>query len=322
MKKPRHHHYVPRFYLGGFADPDILERDKKEVIWVYEKGKDVRRSSPENEARQRDYYTFVQNASRNVEIETWLGNLESLVAPIISSLARNPRHISDSEKQLLAVFIGTMQMRTPAGRYLSDSRMEPLTAKLMKEAASDTAKFRAFAEENHLLPASNEEFDLEGIRQGILAGRGDEIAAQEDTKLLSIIEIGKMVAEVLLNMSWQTFPSGECESFLISDDPVIAHVINQQSNKVHLRMGVGTPGVNVWFPLCRTICLRIVKGEESGLAQWVPAGIRYVNKMTIMCAERWVYASERPERIKSLMDKKGSQVSVKTVDFRFEGRNY
>jgi Protein of unknown function (DUF4238) len=322
MKKPRHHHYVPRFYLGGFADADILARDKKEVIWVYEKGKDVRRSSPENEAKQRDYYAFVENDSRRVEVEEWFGGLEAIVAPIISNLAQNPRHITDSERQILAVFIGTMQMRTPSGRYLSDMRTEPLAAQLIKEAASDPARFRAFAEENRLLTEGTGEFDLEEIRHGILSGRSDEIAAREDTKLFSIIEIGKMVAEVLLNMSWQTICSGERDSFLISDDPVIAHVIDQRSNKLHLRMGVATPGANVWFPLCRTICLRIVKGDECGFGQWVPAGIRFVNKMTMMCAERWVYASERSEKIKSLFDKKGGQCSVKTVDFRFEGRTY
>jgi hypothetical protein len=322
MTGPRQQHYVPRFYLSGFADPDILAHEKKEVIWVYERGKDVRRSFPNNEAKQRDYYTFVENGSRNVEIETWFGNLESFVAPIISDLAQNPRRITDSEKQTLAVFIGTMQMRTPSGRYLSDNRTEPLASKLMKEAASDAAKFRAFAKENYLLPEGNEKFDLEEIRQGVLAGRSDEIAAREDNKLLSIIEIGKMVADVLLDMSWQTFCSGQHESFLISDDPVIAHVIDPQTNRVHLRMGVGSPGVNVWFPLCRSICVRIVKGEEPGYAQWVPAGIRYVNKIMIMCAERWVYASERSQRIKSLLDKKGGVFSAKTVDFRFEGRSY
>jgi Protein of unknown function (DUF4238) len=211
-------------------------------------------------------------------------------------------------------------MRTPAGRYLSDYRTEPLASKLMKEAASDAEKFRAFAEENYLLPEGSEEFDLEEIRQGILAGRGDELAAREDMKLLSIIEIGKMVAEILLDMSWQTICSGENESFLISDDPVIAHVIDQRSNRLHLRMGVATPGVNVWFPLCHTICLRIVKGEESGFGRWISAGIRYVNKMTIMCVERWVYASERSAKIKSLVDKKDGQFSVKAVDSHFEGR--
>jgi hypothetical protein len=322
MKEPRQQHYIPRFYLSGFCDAGVLARDKEEVIWVYEKGKDVLRSSPENEARQRDYYTFVQNGSRNVEIEAWLGNLEALVAPIISNLAQSPRHITDSEKEVLALFIGTMQMRTPAGRYFSENRTGPFATKLMREAAADPVKFRAFAEENYLLPGDDEEFDLEEVRQDTLAGRGEELAGREGLKLLSIFEIGKMVAEVLLTMSWQTFCSGERESFLISDDPVIAHVIDQQSNRLHLRMGVGTPGVNVWFPLCRTVCLRIVKGEESGFGRWVPTGIRYVNKMMIMCAERWVYASERSEKIKALVNKMGGQFSVRTVDLHFEGRRY
>ncbi len=322
MREPRQLHYIPRFYLSGFADPGILARDKKEIIWVYEKGKGVRRSSPENEARQRDYYTFVENGTRNVEIEAWLGNLEATVAPIISDLSNNPRHITDSEKQILAVFIGTMQMRTPAGRYLSDTETEPLAAKLMKEAASDPATFRAFAEENYLVPGPDEPFDLEEVRGDILAGRGEELAARPGMNLLSIIEVGKMVAEVLLSMGWQTFPSGDRESFLISDDPVISHVIDKLTKLLHLRMGVATPGVNVWFPLCRALCLRMVKGEESGFGRWVPAGIRFLNKMTIMCAERWVYASERSEKIGALVDKKGGQFSAKTVDFHFEGRKY
>src|SRR5260221_5770537 len=322
MKEPRQQHFIPRFYLSGFADPGFLARNKKEVIWVYEQGKELRRSSPANEARQRDYYTFVQNGSRNVEIEGWLGNLEALVDPIISDLARSPRTIQDSENQVLALFIGTMQMRTPAGRHFSENRTGPLATTLMKEAAADPARFRAFAEENYLLPDDDEQFDLEEVRQSIVAGRGEELAAREGLKLLSIFEIGKMVAEVLLDMSWQTFCSGDDESFLISDDPVLSHVIDQQSNRLHLRMGVGTPGVNVWFPLCRTVCVRIVRGEESGFGQWVPAGIRYVNKMMIMCAERWVYASERSEKVRTLVIKRGGQFSVRTVDLHFEGRRY
>ncbi len=322
MKSPRQQHYIPRFYLSGFVDPSIFARDRKEVIWVYERGKDVRRSSPEKEARQRDYYTFEQSGFRNVEIEEWFGKLEAAVAPIISNLATSPRHVTESEKQILALFIGTMQMRTPAGRYFSDNRTEPLASKLMKEAAADPAKFRAFVEENYLVPSDEEEFDLEEVRRDILAGRGDELAARDDLKLLSIIEIGKMVADVLLSMNWQTFCSGERESFLISDDPVISHVIDQRTNRLHLRMGAATPGVNVWFPLCRTICLRIVRGEESGFGQWVPAGIRYLNKMMIMCAERWVYGSARSEKVKALVDKRGGQFSVRTVDLHFQGQRY
>jgi hypothetical protein len=54
----------------------------------------------------------------------------------------------------------------------------------------------------------------------------------------------------------------------------------------------------------------------------VPAGIRYVNKMMIMCAERWVYASERSEKVRALVNKREANSSVRTVDLHFEGRRY
>lgn len=321
MGEPRQQHYVPRFYLSGFTDPEIAAREKKDVIWVYEKGKAARRSSPEKEAKQRDYYTFIRDGSRDAQIEAWLGDLEAAVAPLILSLSNDPRPVTDSEKQLLAVFIGTMQMRTPAGRFLADNKTEPLAAKLMKEAASDPVTFRAFAEENGRVPGPEDEFDLEEVRKDILAGRAEELAAQPGMNLLGIVEVGKMVADVLLNMSWQLFES-EDEPFLISDDPVVCHVISKGTGMLHLRMGVASPGANVWFPLCRTACLRIVKGEESGVGRWVPAGVRFLNKMAIMCAERWVFASQQSDRIKALVDKKGGQASSKTVDFHFQGQRY
>jgi Protein of unknown function (DUF4238) len=315
------HHYIPRFYLSGFVDPDILDSEGKEVLWVYEREKQIRRSSPTNEARQRDYYGLVAEGSRNVEVETWLGNLENEVAPIIASIVKDRRHVTDAEKELLANFIGTMQGRTPAGRWFAENKVGPLTNQIIKEAAADSEKFRSFIEENYHLP-EDEGVDLEEVRRDILAGRGEHLSARQDFKLISIIEVGKMVAEVLLSMNWQTIHSEEHEPFLTSDDPVISHVIDERANLLRFRMGVASPGANIWFPLSRTACLRMTKDSEAGVGQWVPAGIRYLNKMVIMCADRWVYASEQSAKIKSLFDRKGGLANVRTVDFRFEDLKY
>jgi hypothetical protein len=233
MNEPRLQHYIPRFYLNGFTDPGILSREKKEIIWVYERGKQPRRSSPKNEARQRDFYSFVKDRSRNVDVETWFGNLEDQVAPIIARLVKDRRHITETEKQWLALFIGTMQMRTPAGRWLSETRVDPLVTQIMNEAAANAARFRSFIEENYHLP-DDEGFDLEEVRQDILAGRGEELSARQDLKLLTIIEVGSMVAQVLFEMNWQTIYSENQEFFLTSDDPVISHVIDERSNRAQL----------------------------------------------------------------------------------------
>lgn len=321
MRGPRLHHYVPRFYLKGFADPSILKRENKEAIWIYEKGKEPRRSAPEKEARERDFYSWVAGDTRNLDVEHWFGNLENQIAPIITSLSEAPREVASSEKELLALFIGTMQQRTPAARWLAENRMDPLISKLMKETAADPVTFRSFVEENRPFPEEGEAFDLEEIRQDILAGRGDVIAENPEHKLLSIIEVGKMVAKVLLEMNWQTIYSEDQDHFLTSDDPVISFVVDA-SEKLQLRAGVGTPGVDVWFPLSHTICLRMNKDCEAGLGRWLSAGIRMINKLLIICAHRFVYACERSDHLKRLMNKKGSQVSVKVADLRFEGQSF
>lgn len=321
MNVPRMQHYIPRFYLSGFADPNILDTEGREVLWVYERGKQIRRSSPTNEARQRDYYSLVAEGCRNVEVETWLGNLENEVAPIIADLVRDRRHVTEREKQTLALFIGIMQERTPAGRWFAENKVGPLTNQIIKEAAGDPEKFRSFIEDNYRLP-EEEGVDLEEVRRDILAGRGEQLSALQDFKLTSIIEVGKMVADVLLGMNWQTIHSEEQEPFLTSDDPVVRHVLDERSNRLHFRMGVASHGVNVWFPLCRTACVRITRESEDGVGRWVPAGIRYLNKMVIMCADRWVYASGYSAKIKSLFDRKGGLANVRTVDFRFNNLKY
>jgi hypothetical protein len=66
-KPPRKHHYIPRFYLDGFAS-----RQPKPRLWVYEKGRDARKSTPKLEGCQRDFYTFEQNGEKDFEFEEWL----------------------------------------------------------------------------------------------------------------------------------------------------------------------------------------------------------------------------------------------------------
>jgi hypothetical protein len=320
MKKPRLQHYIPRFYLKGFTDPIALQRNGRDVVWVYEKGREPRRSSPNSEAKERDFYSSDEGNSQNLELESWLANLENQVAPIIARLMRDRRQPGNAEREWLALFVGTMQTRTPAGRWLSENRVSRLAMQLIKEAAADPDKFRKFVDENGGLP--EEDFDIEHVRGEILSDHHEVLSGSRDLNLLSIAAVGQMVARVLLGMNWQTIDSEGHEFFLTSDDPVIVHALDERSNKLHLRMGVGSPGVNVWFPLCRTLCLRMGKDLEPGYATWVDRGIRYVNKMIAMCAHRWVFASKRSEKIKSLVNRRGGLFNVKTVDLRFEGRKY
>jgi hypothetical protein len=65
-KPSRKHHYIPRFYVAGFASVGPKPR-----LWVYEKGRDPRKSTPKLEGCQRDFYTREENGEKHFAFEDW-----------------------------------------------------------------------------------------------------------------------------------------------------------------------------------------------------------------------------------------------------------
>lgn len=328
MSEPRQHHYIPRSYLTGFVDPRILRREGRETLWVYERGQRPRASSPAKEARQRDFYSYPEGAARNTSVEEWLSILEQAVAPIIRSLRQTRRNITESEKELLALFVGTMRVRTPAQRRLAENRINPFANKTMKEAAAEYSTFSAFVAQNYD-PAYVENFDpkdpleVEALRLAILDGKLEQASSGPDFELSSMIEVGKKIGGLLLEMNWQVLHADDHEPFLTSDDPVVNFTMDEQRNKLFLRQGETQPGVKVFFPLCREICVLVAKDRQPGYGDWTSrAAVRALNKLVLMSADRWAYASEQSNKIKFLLDRKGGKHSVDTEDFRYQGRKY
>jgi hypothetical protein len=315
---PRQHHFLPRFYLDGFCDPAVLSREGKKVVWVYEKGKSPRRSNPQNEARERDFYTFDKDGTKDLRAEEWLGKVEQTVAPIIRRLHDARYELTAVEREWLAIFVGTMNTRTPAGRRLMEGHFGPTTSRLMKEAATDIDTFRSLCQ--GLKRPLDPEVDIEEVRRDILEGKGEIISERPDFKLASVIDVGLMEAEVLLELSWQIVHAEGTEYFLTSDDPVVAGVWEKEKQLARFHMGFNVVGVDIYFPMTRSLCLRMKRGIDPGPCRVPDRGIRYFNKTTLMCAHRRVYAAEHSPRLKRLFDKRGCQASVETVRLEWEGQ--
>ena len=61
--KAKKQHYVPRFYLEGFTN-SLEEERGRSVLWVYEKGREPRRSAPKNEAFEKYFYEYPKGEER------------------------------------------------------------------------------------------------------------------------------------------------------------------------------------------------------------------------------------------------------------------
>lgn len=105
------HHYLPQFYLRGFADENGF-------FTIYDKElKIFRRSKPEHEFYEKNKNSIDINGEKSLIIEQAYSHLESVLAPVLVAVekSKHDEHILNSDLIVrLIFFIETIRWRNPA----------------------------------------------------------------------------------------------------------------------------------------------------------------------------------------------------------------
>jgi hypothetical protein len=312
--QPRQQHFIPRFYLEGFCDPLLLKRDGKNVLWVYEQSKSIRRSAPQKEARVRDFYTLTSaTGERDLRYEEWLSGVEENAARVI----RNPiPPFTEEDRGWLALFVGTLFTRTPLGREINDTRVGPAVDRFITTAAQDPDRFVKFISD--LKPDEMQGIDPEEVRLRILEGRAEELCQTLEHKLACVAYVGAMCGEELLKKDWQVVFANEEEFFLTSDSPVVP-VAWESHDKAYFNAGFAPEGSDIYFPLTREACLHMRKGITPGTYVIRDRGVRYINNLIMKGAHKRIYAAERSNLIQTAFEKNGCQFPAQSFQPRWDG---
>lgn len=123
MSVPKRHHLLPAFYLHGFCDKDLHQKEDHENrpnrcrVWIYDRTQDsVRVGGVANVAVEKHFYSAdIPGGGRDPEPEQKLSVLEGEAARIIQALGYG-QNLSMPERAKLARFIGVMKFRTPSFR--------------------------------------------------------------------------------------------------------------------------------------------------------------------------------------------------------------
>ncbi|MCA8476429.1 DUF4238 domain-containing protein [Burkholderia multivorans] len=107
--KPRHHHFVPRFYLEGFCVEDAPG------LAVYDRVRNAYRTQrPAEVAHRRDYYAYEdEQGNRFFDIEVALSEVETAASRSIQRVD-NGGDLSDEDRMVLATYVAFQHTRTPA----------------------------------------------------------------------------------------------------------------------------------------------------------------------------------------------------------------
>ena len=126
----RNHHYVPRFYLKGFSDPD-LQNDQLHVI-----DKEDRRhfvTTPPNIALQRDFNRINIPGHSIDEIERHLARIEGRAATVLRSITKNAKLPEDDiDMDYLIVFVAILAANNPKIRDLLIDRDRETFRQMMR----------------------------------------------------------------------------------------------------------------------------------------------------------------------------------------------
>lgn len=255
------HHYVPQFYLRGFA-PDGR-------IWAHDRERQLSfQSSVKGVANENGMYSE--------EIESFLA--QEIEGPTISALTkiRGREKISDDERTALARYIVLLSKRVPDGRERAMQIVPEVADQILQE----------ITDELDAAAAANPEFADRATR--LKARVAKAVAEQKNNPSPALwyssfsSVSGVRLVEALLSMNW-VFMSNTQLQFLTSDNPVF----------FFRSEGIGGPKAELSVPLSASIALwatrsSVPPGEFLTVTR---SAVREVNRRTAHNSTRLVYSA-------------------------------
>jgi hypothetical protein len=289
-KLTRKQHIVTRRLLANFVDKDG-------VLWAYEKNRPVRRSRPENECHQRDFYEYEVNgrATKN-RYENWLARIEADATPLIELLIAR-RQLAREQAVVISSFIASLFARSRKVRSQISTAM--------------VAKFRGQAKDPSFVRNLQYQFFLTGELRSTeeLQRDVDELRETMDKSpsfyhVVGLLHRTRVVAEAIMRKSWQTIEVAPDMFFVTSDCPV--STVELVDGRVLPGVGFGKENAAVFLPLTPR---HVFVASRTGWPEIADSRfVQSLNRLTVQFAHRNVYANTASAALRVSVDAEINQL--------------
>jgi hypothetical protein len=283
-KLARKQHIVTRALLAKFVDRDG-------VLWVYEKNIPVRRSRPESECHQRDFFEYeVNGRTTQNRYENWLARLETDAIPLLDLLTKR-RPLAQGQAVVVSSFIASLFART---RKFRDQISSAMVAKFRDQTKNPS--FVRDLQYQHLL--AGELRFTEDVQREVDELRKAMESSPSFYHVVGLPHRTRVVAEAIMRKSWSTIEAPPDMFFVTSDCPV--STVEFVDGKVLPGVGFGKENAAIFLPLtprhvfaaCRVGCPEIAD----------PRFVESLNRLTVHFAQRNVYANTHSAALQVLVD--------------------
>lgn len=277
------HHYIPQYYLKGFASPD------GDMIWVYEKGGSLKfPANIKKIAQKTNYYS--------TEVERYLANeIEGPANSVIKKI-RDRKQLTQSEKEKLAIYMVVMLKRVPQSK-IRMKKTAPIVAQSLQQKWDK--------EISKLILENPSQTDLfEKRRAEIKANLNKYSKNLPKDFWLELIppERTPNSVKVIPEMTWLFLTCEKFPAFLTCDNPVF----------YFQGIGVGKPESEITFPISSNIVLWATwrSDIQKEYSQIKNQAIKEINRRTATNATRFIYHARDEDWIPRFINKREHQLNL------------
>lgn len=278
---PKRHHYLPEFYLRGFAPDGLLH--------VYDRAdKAYRKQTPKNTAVESHFYTIEnEDGERSAAVEGLLAQVDDAAANVIAKvIARDA--LSDRERADLALFVALLRSRTPdydkGYREMTDKMAREIARLVYPDETAVAEDIRRFEQETGKSLGVPPAVALEMLHSQELM-----YVPHRNETIRAMLLLSTQIAPAFAAMTWTVLHAPPKRAFVTSDAPLVTYPPRGWDSHGWMGIGLLTPGVENVVPMTAKAALAITQGEKD-LRHW-PASdfaVQITNNGTARRSDRYI----------------------------------
>ena len=315
------HHLVPQFYLRGFRDVTLPERQGPHVWVAHLAHKTIGLRSPKGLAQKKDYYA-VKSPNGEVEhhrIETGpLQLIDNAAARVFGDVQAGHYVLDADRRSCLSLFMAFLVTRLPTFRSAVEAFAGEAAAAMMKIAAMHPAHFERVLREKAVLTDANAA-EIEEVRQSFLEPGTYSFRGTPEMSLAQMLGVAFGLSNVMSKMSWVFLQAPSGARFVTGDTPI--HWDDAKAPPPW-NVGLGNRGTVLSFPMTPALCLMASWHRTLPPFQEAPQHVvDTFNHRTVQFAEHHVYAASRSDAetalaVRDALKATGERLGPRAPDLR------
>lgn len=284
----RNHHFVPQYYLKGFATP--RSKDGKLSVYDLKRGKSFT-TRPRNVASRRDYNRVeIEGVDPNI-VESQLAMLDSQADQAFRRVIAARSIASHEDFSFVLTLIAQVAITNPAFRDMRGGMIRQMGTAMMHNMVSTRERWAAVTEGAASDPRiGGDPIAFEEARTAV--ERGDiEVVPAKENLIGQEWQLWPAVLPLLEARQWTLFvaPAGSA-GFATSDRPFSLRWSDPALRDGFYGPGLGCTDTNLTFPLSRDLALVGRFDAGGGTIEIDETMVAAINLMTFSSAMRQIYA--------------------------------